>query len=496
MIFDHAPVGIAHFNHLGVLLDCNNRFADILGAPKEKFIGTNTLKGVKDSQMRKVITAVAEGKIGRFEGDYTSVVSGKTTPVRVQVGGIVTPKGRWRGAVGLFEDTSDIRQAESLRMQTGRLSAVAELASGVAHHFNNMLQVIMSGAQIGLMELEMGDVDNVKNRLTGIMDSSRFGADTVRRLRNFVEMFPRAVCPTKTVDMSVAIVQAIENTRTLWETEPAEKGLEIRMTAVPGPDCVVNAVEDEVVEVIGNLIKNSVEAMPEGGEIHIETCRTKDKEGVVLRVKDTGVGIPQKDIEKVFDPFFTTKGLRTVGLGLAAAYGIVKAHSGTISVTGEVGQGAVVTIELPAAPIETDDEVVEAAAASAPVNLRILAVDDMEPLLIMLKDGLQESAHTVTTAASGLEALELFQKERFDVVICDLGMPGIDGWEVGKRIKAFCEETGRAKTPFIVLTGWGGQVDEKRKIVESGVDALVEKPADLPRLLAVIREVMARQGRA
>ena len=124
------------------------------------------------------------------------------------------------------------------------------------------------------------------------------------------------------------------------------------------------------------------------------------------------------------------------------------------------------------------------------LKLKILAIDDIQLLLGMLKEGLTEYGQTVFTASSGLEGLELFKHKEVDLVICDLGMPELNGWQVGKAIKKICKEKGVPKTPFILLTGWAGQFDEDQKMIESGVDAIVEKPIDIAKLVEIIRDVV------
>ena len=105
---------------------------------------------------------------------------------------------------------------------------------------------------------------------------------------------------------------------------------------------------------------------------------------------------------------------------------------------------------------------------------------------------MRKQGHTVFKALSGQEGLAIFNKEPVDLVICDLGMPGMNGWDVGKAIRSICQEKGITKPPFILLTGYGGQELEKEKIAESGVDAVVAKPIDRATVLATVQEIVAR----
>jgi len=126
------------------------------------------------------------------------------------------------------------------------------------------------------------------------------------------------------------------------------------------------------------------------------------------------------------------------------------------------------------------------------MRLRILVIDDVEPITTMLSEMLVEFGHDVVACLSGEQALEVFRKQSIDLVICDLGMPGMTGWEVGKSIRETCEQWGTEKVPFILLTGWGGQLDERTKIEEAGVDAVLEKPLD-PSMLDSAIQKLGRQ---
>jgi two-component system, OmpR family, response regulator len=122
--------------------------------------------------------------------------------------------------------------------------------------------------------------------------------------------------------------------------------------------------------------------------------------------------------------------------------------------------------------------------------LRILAVDDSEPVLAMLQAGLQKLGHKVFTAESGEKGLEIYQSTHIDLIICDLGMPGFNGWKVAQTVKRLCHKRGNSKTPFIVLTGWEDQDQEKDKISESGVDAVLQKPVEMADLVDYIKHML------
>jgi CheY-like chemotaxis protein len=265
----------------------------------------------------------------------------------------------------------------------------------------------------------------------------------------------------------------------------------IEVTPKFATGCHVQGRESELFEVIMHLIRNAVEAMPKKGELRIETSVTGDD--VILKVRDTGHGIPEENLGKIFEPFFTTQGFQRVGMGLATSYGIIKSHGGELSVESIPGHGAVFSVIIPRAQ-EQPGKSVSLPAPYISKGLRILAIDDVEPITNMLAELLCEFGHEVRSCTSGEDGVQIFNEQSIDLVICDLGMPGMDGWEVGKAIKGICEKSGKPKVPFILLTGWGAQLGEEARIVESGVDAVLEKPLDLSRLHTVIHDLVVRRS--
>lgn len=118
--------------------------------------------------------------------------------------------------------------------------------------------------------------------------------------------------------------------------------------------------------------------------------------------------------------------------------------------------------------------------------LNILLIDDMKPLLTIMKNGLGKYGHKIYSALSGKEGLEVFRTTPIDLIVCDLGMEDMDGWEVGKAIMKTCNDKGIPKTPFILLTGWGCEPGYQERIAEFGVDVILEKPVEIPELMEVV----------
>jgi two-component system, cell cycle sensor histidine kinase and response regulator CckA len=433
------------------------------------------------------LVAIAEGKAILDTEMELHTATGETIHVSV----------RWSVAPGFKEtlsrvlvsvvDVTERRKALDLLVHGERLKAVGDLATGVAHNFNNLLQVILGGAQLAALGLDFGDVSDAKHNLNHIVESAKQGSELVKRLQSFARL--RAQTPAsdaKLLNLSDVVRQAIEMSKIWWKTVPEKRGLHVELAADLVQECLVVGRENELFEVTVNLIKNAAEALHRGGWIRVNTSVVNDE--VFLRVSDNGAGIDQEHIGKVFEPFFTTKGFQSAGMGLSSSLGMVTAHKGILSVAGKPGEGTTLTAVFPLARPDAESTRLLEREPSAG-RLKVLVIDDMQPVLRMLENGLKKYHQTVRTALSGHQGIKLFRESMPDVVVCDLGMPGMDGWEVGKHIRSICRETNIRKPAFILLTGWGGQMDERDKIAQCGVDAIVEKPVDILELERVMREL-------
>ncbi|MFH0823743.1 MAG: PAS domain S-box protein [Pseudomonadota bacterium] len=383
-------------------------------------------------------------------------------------------------------DITERKRSEQLLLQSERLKAVAELSAGVSHNFNNMLQVVLGSAQLSLVDLEIGDSAELKSNLDRIIDTSRFASQIVKRLQYFARFEP-GMNSKLVMDLSDVVRQSVEMSQIWWKTVPEKKGVKINLTQSLENDCRVAGKENELFDVALNLIKNSAEALPDGGDIDVAVYTTERH--VVLQVRDNGIGIAPEDLGRVFDPFFTTKGVRTSGMGLTGCHGIIKSHKGEITVESTQGKGSVFTVRLPSAEEAGGTDRQDETESSDP-PLRILVIDDMRSIVNIMKVGLTRLGQEVLTAHSGEQGLDIFLNDEADLVVCDLGMPGMNGWEVGRRMKMACAESGKPKVPFVLLTGWGDMSQEVEKMDEAGVDAVLEKPVDVAQLLRIGRKLL------
>jgi len=272
---------------------------------------------------------------------------------------------------------------------------------------------------------------------------------------------------------------------TWWKTMPEREGVQVVLRKELLSDCFVRGEENELLEVVINLVKNAVEAMPNGGEIVVRV--SVDGNDALLTVEDNGVGIPEANLGRIFEPFFTTKGAKGTGMGLASSYGIVVRLGGQISVDRREGCGTTFSLRFPLAGKTQEAE--QQDRTEIQQSLRVLIIDDQEAIVAMLEQLFVRRGHSVITALSGEEGIEQFKRSPVDVVISDLSMPSMTGWDVGKSLQDVCRDMGIPRPLFIILTGWGKQPDETERSAESGIDGIVEKPVNYERLMEKIREL-------
>jgi CheY-like chemotaxis protein len=211
----------------------------------------------------------------------------------------------------------------------------------------------------------------------------------------------------------------------------------------------------------------------------------------VIEVSDNGTGMSDTVKGRVFEPFFTTKGLSGTGLGLSMVYGIVSRHHGTIEVETELEGGTTVRMRFPAAERarpEPEPEDKEPRVRPA----KVLVVDDEAEILSVLADALGATGHVVTTASSGAEGIALFRGSPFDVVLTDLGMVDVSGWEVARTVRL----EGDPSVVLGLVTGWGATISEEM-VLGHGVDFVIGKPFDVGDLIAnVNRAIEAAKSRS
>jgi signal transduction histidine kinase/ActR/RegA family two-component response regulator len=411
--------------------------------------------------------------------------------------GLASQQAQLNGALQQAYD--DLRQSQHTVMQQERLRALGQMASGIAHDINNAISPVALYTE-SLLEREPNLSERSRSYLTTIQRAIEDVAGTVARMREFYRQREPQLSLAR-IDLNRTIEQAIELTHARWSDLPQQRGVMIELRTERSPAAAeVMAAEGEVRDALTNLIFNAVDAMPEGGTLTIRTrvVDPLDADGtrrVFIEVSDTGIGMDEATRRRCLEPFFTTKGERGSGLGLAMVYGMVQRHSAELEVDSEPGRGTTFRLIFPASAQDAPSVSYQPAAHPVTQRLRLLVVDDDPMLIRSLEDILTSDGHIVTVASGGQAGIDAFTaaaktSEPFALVITDLGMPHVDGRRVAAAIKAVS-----AKTPIIMLTGWGQRLVAENDIPPH-VNRVLNKPPRLAELRAALFDLTAERGQS
>lgn len=344
-------------------------------------------------------------------------------------------------------------QAQLVRSET--LRAIGEVASGAAHHLNNLLGIIAGRTELLVRRLAASEH---RKSLETINRAALDAAEVVRRIRSFSRAHTTPLL--ESLDLNQLVQEIVELTRPRWFDQAQRQGLRIAVTAELGEIPPVAGEAAALREVLMNLVLNAIDALPTGGTVTLRTWR--DASGVSCAVSDTGIGMSPEVQRRALEPFFTTKGPKSTGLGLSVNYGIIGAHGGTMAIESTLGRGTTVLFTLPpSTAIEARRPAPAPDLGRAP--LRILIIDDDLPIREVIADILREDGHHVEEAGHGRDGLARMRDGAgLDLVITDLGMPEVTGWDVIRAAKEH-------QPPFRIglVTGWGDDPDGR--------------PADCPR---------------
>lgn len=371
---------------------------------------------------------------------------------------------------------ADLKTTQQHVIQQERLRALGQMASGIAHDFNNALVPILGFCELlQIRPAILADRPKALAYLESIETAAKDAASVVGRLREFYRPNDE-VKPFAPVDLKRLVEQTITLTRPRWKEQAQANGATIDVVIELEAVAPIAGEESALREVLTNLIFNAVDAMPAGGTLTLRTFREGDCGA--LEVTDTGVGMTEEVRQRCLEPFFSTKGEHGTGLGLSMVFGIVQRHSGHLDLRSTPGQGTTFHIALPLMNAPTSRPA-EARAPASQRPLRILVVDDEAPVRDTLSAILATEGHEVELAVDGTDGLKHFSASRFDVVISDKAMPGMNGDQMAAAIKTLAP-----KTPIILLTGFGLFYDKQEF---PHIDVLISKPVRIP----ILREALA-----
>ncbi len=374
-----------------------------------------------------------------------------------------------------IRDITDRKLMEQERIRLQRLQAVGELSAGVSHNLNNILVGVLTPAE--LLKMQIHDPDILES-IDDIITAGQRARDLVHRLhlstRGIEEEALHAVNATRVIEQAVLI------TRPRWKDESEKRGTSIDLLTDLGNTPLIKGTESRLHDIFVNLLLNAIDAMPHGGTITIST-RTVGKY-VQATVSDTGFGMNEETHSRVFEPFFTTKTNVGSGLGLSTTYAAVKQWGGDIRVESQLDKGTTFTMTFPVWPESITEKVHITEKTQEKQSGKILIVDDDKGVSKMLSRLLVKD-HQVEISNSGQEALERFRAKNYDVVLIDMGMPGMPGNIVLQEMHRW-----DPSIASILISGW---VFDETDARVSKFDFRIQKPfSDFNKIMDIVAQAM------
>ena len=485
-VLEAAPLALAVVSRDGLFTHVNPQILVEYGYSPEELLDRHySIMYADETEMNQVMAELQQrGEVMNFQADFLHK-DGHRVPARVSIRKLYGENGELLGSVALSSNISEEislqRQLEAAQKQ----EAIATLAAGLAHNFNNLLMVVMGLTTLMLAKVNpdhpfYADLKEIERQVRG-------GREITRKLLSFRRGLGDETRPLDlnslvefTVDMFARTRRELTVTKDLTPHLPA-----------------VEVDPSQVQQVIMNLLINAWHAMPQGGEITIRT-RLVQVEGwtnknfdiqpgpyLCLSIIDTGEGMDEETMAHLFEPFFTTKKPgQGSGLGLASAYRIIKNHHGAIGVQSEKGKGATFDIYLPAS--QAVPQVLAPREGQVISGHGTILVVDDEPLLRRVAGKLlQKLGYSVLEASSGQNALDIFQEQgaEIDLVILDLIMPGLNGFQTLERLRVL-----NPRVPVLMCSGYD---DDEAQELPPGVNFLA-KPYPLETLSQRVSEALER----
>jgi len=481
-LVESAPDGVVILKR-GMIAFINPKAARLLGVSVDDALGraiASFLSSADAAMAAERIAAMLRDGVEFPPAEYS---------VRAEVPRVLEIKSvvcEWEGVPCVLSFARDVTERNALRdrmIESDRLAAVGTLAAGVAHEINNPLTYVQLSAHrlsrlIDKLGVPRETLAELRNHLAGIHHGLGRVASITQLLRAFVTDDSDAPGP---VDLDVVIAQALK----MVDNDLRHAARLVRELA-PTPPVTGSAPRLE--QVVVNVLINAIKALPPDAaarhEIFVGKAQVGDR--VTVTIRDTGCGIPASLRSRIFEPFFTTRDVgHGMGLGLSVSKTIVEKYGGDIEVDSIENAGTTVRIHLPirvprAAAVAPAAPVPAVAAAPAAARRRVLIVDDEAPICSAIEQELAET-HDVAIAMTGADALALVASTRFDLILCDVMMPGMDGHELHRRVAA--QHPGLERR-FVFMTGT--LTPGLAKALDELPNAWLAKPFEIDDVLALI----------
>jgi len=489
---EQLPVSVIISNAEGKIEYVNKNFEKVTGYSKSEVIGRHACFYKSDKQSEETYKYMWEtinsGKV--WHGRIVSTnKNGKDFIEEAVISPVKDSKGNITGFVAVKEDVTEKLTLEEELRRAQRLEAIASLAGGIAHDFNNILAGLSGYISILKHKFRDPEIQRIANNMERAITRATGVTKQILSLSKQIEVPKQAV---NLLDVLKDMISML--------TETTDRRITFHITAPSRIPLIIGDIA-QLYQIFLNLAINAVDVMPQGGIIEFKIKADKEKNSIIVEVKDSGPGITPEVIEQIFDPFFTTKPPgKGTGLGLTMCKRLVEAHNGKIYVQSKINEGTKFIIHFPIAQKEQLEQLMKEGAIGRDTiedqsklfgkNPIILVVDDEPMIQETLTEGLNSFGYKVYTASSGPESIKLFKmlNGNVDIAIVDMNMPNWDGIETFNKLKELDPDL-----PIILATGYSE--DERLKLFkDSGGAAIIQKPFKLAQINAIIKQILLKRG--
>ncbi|MCJ7540599.1 MAG: PAS domain S-box protein [Desulfobacterales bacterium] len=491
-VLEANPDSVIVYDKTGKVTYLNPTFTNVFGWTLEECLGKKMDMFIPEkdlSETHEMIKKLLAGENLLAIQTHQNTKSGDVIPVSISSAIFYDSEYQPAGSVVNLRDIREQKKLETQIHQAQKMEAIGTLAGGIAHDYNNLLMAILGNTS--LMAFDLRSDHPHYERLKNIEKYVQSGADLTKQLLGLAKGGKYEVKPIDINDVMRKSSEMFNRTKK-----------EIRIHSNYQKDLWrVEADTSQIEQVLLNLYVNASQAMPEGGELYLQTENVTLDDGytrylslkggnyVKISVTDTGTGMDDNIKKRIFDPFFTTKDIgRGTGLGLASAYGIVKNHRGIINVYSEIDKGSAFNIFLPASTKEVKQDMLMNQKSLKGTGT-ILLVDDEDMIIDVCSQILASLGYMPLLARSGKEAIDVYQRnrDRIVMVILDMIMPGMGGGETYDRLKKIDSE-------IRVLLSSGYSLDgQASEIIDRGCNGFIQKPFNVIQLSRKIKEVLGKE---
>ncbi|MCL4216982.1 MAG: PAS domain S-box protein [Candidatus Hydrogenedentes bacterium] len=493
----NADVGMFIMSQDTELIEFNRRMEEITGWKRHELDSMSLPEGVHalveepEAFMNRYVEEVEKGRSVEMRGLGMRHKNGERRICNVAMSPVFDESGAFAAVAGIVIDVTEREKLQGQLLEAQKLESLGRLAGGIAHDFNNILAGILGYAS--LLQSKLAKEHSLRHYVGAIVDSSNRAAELTHQLLAFAKGGNYQFAPVSLNDLAHETIQLLSHSITP----------NIKIEFHPDPQlATIEADSSQMKQMLMNLVINARDALGEKGRITVSTAnvymskelqRQLDVPGggpfVELRVQDNGKGMPPEVTRRIFEPFFSTKEQgEGYGLGLSVVYGIVQAHHGRVDVASEAAKGTRFTVYLPAAEgvapaakhVTRQSEVLE------PGTETILVVDDEELIRTLANDILSTMGYAVITAASGEEAIEVYQDKGngINLVVLDLLMPGMGGAKTLEQLRAMDSEV-----RCIICSGYGAETVSPSFLSDDFI-RVVAKPFNAHVFTSAVRELL------